>query len=497
MKKIGSIILSVLMLMQIFAFTTFAAEAPGNVHWAKDGDPNKFSDAELVFDLVDGIDVYKITLYKDNQKIYTRISGYGSDTGNFYEDLQDILNDNGPGSYTATVGTLSGTHYDYSEEEDIPTIATSEMSDVLVWTGSVKKEETKVEETPKVEAPTTSTSTQTTTPTTQQNTDLRPFPKVVYITDMYNNELFEIVEESKELKDTRRLFEASSFSDSSDFYAAQYRGGNINVMAGDFILYDRYNPSEREKLKTQYYDGLTVFDIFNIKFPTDGYDKKLYDKWVMIKDNSKNHVEFYGSSRVYEYGYISTNHYTYDPVNNILYVYDFYESNKMSVDFIQNDGELFIFERGESEEGYSWAAKAYKAKIKKPLVVSVCYTVSFGGILDPNEEHDYNGKIAFDQVPVIENGRTLVPLRAIFERIGATVEWDGATQTVKATKGDTTISLTIDNTTAYKNGEAITLDVPAKILNGRTLVPVRFVADCFGVDVEWVQETQTVLLTSK
>ena len=210
MKKIGSIILSVLMLMQIFAFTTFAAEAPGNVHWAKDGDPNKFSDAELVFDLVDGIDVYKITLYKDNQKIYTRISGYGSDTGNFYEDLQDILNDNGPGSYTATVGTLSGTHYDYSEEEDIPTIATSEMSDVLVWTGSVKKEETKVEETPKVEAPTTSTSIQTTTPTTQQNTDLRPFPKVVYITDMYNNELFEIVEEIPNLDCALNIFVSSN-----------------------------------------------------------------------------------------------------------------------------------------------------------------------------------------------------------------------------------------------------------------------------------------------
>ena len=139
----------------------------------------------------------------------------------------------------------------------------------------------------------------------------------------------------------------------------------------------------------------------------------------------------------------------------------------------------------------------YKAKIKKAPIVAVCYIVPMGGIPDPDAEHDYRGKIAFDQVPVIENGRTLVPLRAIFEKIGATVEWDGNTQTVKATKGDTSISLTINNTTAYKNGQPITLDVPAKILNGRTLVPVRFVADCFGVDVQWVQETQTVLLTAK
>ena len=111
---------------------------------------------------------------------------------------------------------------------------------------------------------------------------------------------------------------------------------------------------------------------------------------------------------------------------------------------------------------------------------------------------DYNGeKIKFDQIPVIENGRTLVPLRAIFEKIGADVEWNEDTQTVIATKDDTKISLTIDNTAASKNGESITLDVPAKVKNGRTLVPVRFVADCFGVDVDWDGTMQRVSLTSK
>lgn len=108
----------------------------------------------------------------------------------------------------------------------------------------------------------------------------------------------------------------------------------------------------------------------------------------------------------------------------------------------------------------------------------------------------YNNElIAFDQKPIIENGRTLVPLRAIFEKIGATVEWNGDTQTVVATKDNTAISLTINNTTATKNGTAITLDVPAKIINGRTLVPVRFVADCFGVDVQWNGDIQRVVLT--
>ena len=121
--------------------------------------------------------------------------------------------------------------------------------------------------------------------------------------------------------------------------------------------------------------------------------------------------------------------------------------------------------------------------------------------LDPFNENPisviYNGeKIGFDQNPIIENGRTLVPLRAIFETLGATVDWDGATQTVTATKDSTKISLAIDNTLASKNGENISLDVPAKIVNGRTLVPVRFIADCFGVRVDWDGNTRKVILTS-
>ena len=164
--KILSIVLSVMMLMQIFAITSFAAQALTNVHWAKDGDPNKFSDAELVFNLVDGIEVYKITLYKDNQEIYSLTGGYSSDTGVFYEWLENVLNTFGPGSYTATVGTVSEEVYEQAEDDNVPTLATSEMSDVLVWTGSVKKEEVKTE-TPKTETatPSSTTPTQNTTNT--------------------------------------------------------------------------------------------------------------------------------------------------------------------------------------------------------------------------------------------------------------------------------------------------------------------------------------------
>lgn len=103
--------------------------------------------------------------------------------------------------------------------------------------------------------------------------------------------------------------------------------------------------------------------------------------------------------------------------------------------------------------------------------------------------------VVFDQPPVLENGRTLVPLRAIFEALGATVEWNNNTQTVTATKGGTKISLQIGSTQMYVNGTVKTLDVPAKLINSRTLVPVRAVSEAFGCKVDWDQNTYTVLIT--
>ncbi|WP_235832661.1 stalk domain-containing protein [Acetivibrio mesophilus] len=104
-------------------------------------------------------------------------------------------------------------------------------------------------------------------------------------------------------------------------------------------------------------------------------------------------------------------------------------------------------------------------------------------------------RIRFDQPPIIQDGRTLVPLRAIFEAMEATVEWDDKTKTVTAKKGDTTVVMVIGNKTMTKNGEKIVLDVPPQIVNGRTLVPARAVAESFGAKVDWDGNTRTVIIT--
>lgn len=95
------------------------------------------------------------------------------------------------------------------------------------------------------------------------------------------------------------------------------------------------------------------------------------------------------------------------------------------------------------------------------------------------------------------NGRTMVPMRSIFEALGATVTWNADTKQAVATKGDKRVTLTLNSDTAYINGEAKTLEAPAISYNGSTLVPARFVAEAFGANVTWDNATKTVNIVSE
>ncbi|WP_248929243.1 copper amine oxidase N-terminal domain-containing protein [Paenibacillus hamazuiensis] len=104
--------------------------------------------------------------------------------------------------------------------------------------------------------------------------------------------------------------------------------------------------------------------------------------------------------------------------------------------------------------------------------------------------------ISFEVQPVLENGTTLVQFRPIFEKMGLTVGWDGETQTVTGTKDGLTIELVIDQTAAYVNGQPYELELAPRLVNGNTLVPLRFVSESCGKEVSWVQSTSSVYLKS-
>lgn len=94
--------------------------------------------------------------------------------------------------------------------------------------------------------------------------------------------------------------------------------------------------------------------------------------------------------------------------------------------------------------------------------------------------------------PIVTNGRTLVPIRAIIEAFGGVVGWEESTQSVLLTMDDDTIKLVINSNVAYLNNNAETLDVAPTVINGRTMLPIRFVAEGFNLGVAWDGSTQTV-----
>lgn len=104
--------------------------------------------------------------------------------------------------------------------------------------------------------------------------------------------------------------------------------------------------------------------------------------------------------------------------------------------------------------------------------------------------------ITFDTPPLLIGGRTMVPLRAIFEALGATVSWDDETKTVTSYNEAYLVECTIGKPEMYVNGDVKIMDIPPMILDGRTLVPARFVAEAFACKVDWDSSTRTVIITS-
>ena len=109
------------------------------------------------------------------------------------------------------------------------------------------------------------------------------------------------------------------------------------------------------------------------------------------------------------------------------------------------------------------------------------------------ENIDFTG----DQEPVIQKGRTLVPFRAVFEKMGAEVNWFEDIKLCEATYGSITVSIAIgDDKVTIGEGNVIETDVPAQIINGRTMVPLRVLSESIGADVSWNGETKTVSVTT-
>ncbi len=105
--------------------------------------------------------------------------------------------------------------------------------------------------------------------------------------------------------------------------------------------------------------------------------------------------------------------------------------------------------------------------------------------------------VKFDTPPVIKSGRTLIPVRGVAASLGAEVAWNAETNTVTITKGDNVIEFVINDDMMKINGKSKKLDVPAQIVNKRTVVPLRALIESMDLGVEWDETTETVVISEE
>lgn len=143
--------------------------------------------------------------------------------------------------------------------------------------------------------------------------------------------------------------------------------------------------------------------------------------------------------------------------------------------------------------------------MKKIIAILSAFILAFTltlPVLADTPKVTFNGvEMEFETAPYIKNDFTMVPFRAIFEAMGAVVGWDEESRSVMGyleTENElTAVGMQIGLPYAIINGEMIDLDIPAEITNDFTFVPIRFVAENLGANVEWDHENYTVVITTK
>ena len=248
--------------------------------------------------------------------------------------------------------------------------------------------------------------------------------------------------------------EAKAAKDGEIINQDNYLGYNV-IERGEYIQ-SKSNPEKKYKIVTEHEDTNVFEDIsgsFNSYFLSRLYGKKRY----------------YGSDPDRPYGRVRDKSYiSLDGVYGIPFPYINYYTVWFDKDYLYMDID--------EEKYYRIPMKYFTDNV----------IVTYG-----------DKALAFETPPVIENGRTLVPMRFLFEQMGAEVSWDEATQTATVKKQDDIISFSIDNASAEVNNELKTMEVPARLIDGKTMIPMRFLSEALGYTVEWDEATRTASVIEK
>lgn len=237
-----------------------------------------------------------------------------------------------------------------------------------------------------------------------------------------------------------------------------------------------------------------VIDLYgNVILP----DRYLYP----LKGNNLIAYEHRGTPTIYynkdlEVVCYDSDYGTFDKNGKIIWK-DF-QLNTLITDMANFENNIYVIQK--TEPGSIIRGLASINKIPKPagdVAGSYIALMLNNPLMNINGETKLLEEDNYFVVPLLEDGRTLVPFRVIFEALGASVGWDGSsTKTVTAAKGDITVELRIDEREMYVNGNKVLLDVPARLVGSRTFVPLRAVSESLGAAVHWDEKTETITITN-
>ena len=298
-----------------------------------------------------------------------------------------------------------------------------------------------------------------------------------------------------------------NWSERPDFKHVPLSNGLTTVIHNDDVTISTFNDNAvcnnivYEKVNIAYRTGAEIFTDFrdrNINVVGDYYI-------IPCNDPDKPNIFWVSKDGIYFTLFSVPEKYRISTIENAPEYISIGVSNVDGTYFSENDGEY----------SHSIYLHLSKNKINEYLQEDNIYI-------------QLNDKIlGFDQPPVMEDDRTLVPMRFLFEQMGAEVTWDEATQAATATintsalgaegasatgratlsnsdisfpnlaKTEKSVTFSVDNTTATVNGTIATMDVPARLINDQTFVPLRFLSENLGYTVDWDEATNTAIITTE
>lgn len=175
------------------------------------------------------------------------------------------------------------------------------------------------------------------------------------------------------------------------------------------------------------------------------------------------------------------------------YVFDKFQNIKRwrSLGDIIKDKKAQIDKLNTQKEVYAQSLDSFSTDNYNQIILQVGNNEMYG----PGAQYSFIDASAKDISPVVINGSTMVPIRAIVEAYGGNVAWDGSSKKTTLTLGENQVEIIIGSTTAMVNGEKTAITTPAQIINSKSMVPMRFVLENLGITVEWLGEAKVIRLS--